>query len=168
MADDGFDVAVNDIPSSADNLAKAVEEIQMVANTGVAKWASLIGTTVHGWDRLMNINARGTFLCYKYAGMHMISQGRGGRIIGAASLASKQAYSCSKFAVRGLTQLGSHGITVNAHASSAIDTELFDATALGRLRTATDVASLVSFLASKDSQFITGKLVSVNGGMYFD
>lgn len=58
----------------------------------------------------MAINARGPFLCYKYAAQQMIKQGRGGRIIGASSVIGKRgihgasAYSASKFAVRGLTQ----------------------------------------------------------------
>ena len=58
----------------------------------------------------MAVNARGTFLCYKYAAAQMITQGRGGRIIGASSVAGKMghpltlAYSASKFAIRGLTQ----------------------------------------------------------------
>ena len=58
----------------------------------------------------MTVNARGTFLCYKYAAQQMIEQGRGGRIIGASSISGKlgspllAAYSASKFAVRGLTQ----------------------------------------------------------------
>jgi NAD(P)-dependent dehydrogenase (short-subunit alcohol dehydrogenase family) len=42
------------------------------------------------WDRVMNINGRGVFLCYKYAAIQMIKQGRGGRIIGASSVAGKQ------------------------------------------------------------------------------
>ncbi|KAJ6598174.1 hypothetical protein DFH09DRAFT_1131166 [Mycena vulgaris] len=237
LADDGFDVAVNDIPSQATNLAKVVEEIQakgrtssahladvtvedqvrkmvedvaaahggldvMVANAGVAQWASILETSADDWDRIMTINGRGTFLSYKYAGMKMISQGRGGRIIGAASVAGKtgaaflSAYCASKFAVRGLTQaaaqeFGKHGITVNAYAPGAIDSEmmtslaignfkntgippdkwldgLMNATPMGRMGTATDVANLVSFIASKESQFITGQSILTNGGTYFD
>lgn len=83
--------------------------------------------TAEQWDRIMGVNARGPFLCYKYAGIQMIKQGRGGRIIGASSVAGKRGelnlrrretpmltgyvavaslatYSASKFAVRGLTQ----------------------------------------------------------------
>ena len=58
----------------------------------------------------MAVNVRGVFLCYKHAGAQMVAQGRGGRIIGASSVAGKMgspttsAYSASKFAVRGLTQ----------------------------------------------------------------
>lgn len=46
--------------------------------------------TVEDWDRIFSINARGNFLCYKYAGQQMIKQGRGGRIIGASSVVGKQ------------------------------------------------------------------------------
>ena len=62
------------------------------------------------WERTMTVNARGPFLCYKYAAVQMIAQGRGGRIIGASSVIGKRgspaasAYCASKFAVRGLTQ----------------------------------------------------------------
>jgi len=50
---------------------------------------STVGT-VDDWDQTMSVNARGVYLCYKYAAEAMIAQGRGGRIIGAASVASKQ------------------------------------------------------------------------------
>ncbi|KAJ7489125.1 hypothetical protein FB451DRAFT_1553005 [Mycena latifolia] len=238
LADDGFDVAVNDIHGHAENLSKVVEEIKakgrkssahladvsvegevkamvdevvrvydgldvMVANAGVCEWAKLTDTSVEVFDRVMAINGRGTFLCYKYAGMQMINQGRGGRIIGACSVAGKRAgsafmgaYCASKFAVRGLTQaaaleFGTHNITVNAFAPGAIDTDMLDyidtssAKSTGsapgtfsqkaqemvpvrRLGTTTDIANLVSFIASKESQFITGQSLSVNGGMFFD
>ncbi|KAJ7722871.1 acetoin reductase family protein [Mycena maculata] len=111
----------------------------MVANAGVAKWSTVVDTTADQWDRVMEVNARGTFLCYKYAAMQMIKQGHGGRIIGAASICAKKgvpslgAYSASKFAIRGLTQtaaqeLGPHGITCNTYAPGGIDTAM-----LGRL-----------------------------------
>ncbi|KAF7369380.1 hypothetical protein MVEN_00266800 [Mycena venus] len=227
LADDGFDVAVNDIPSNSDNLLKVVEEIKskgrassahladvsvedevkamvtevarvhngldvMVANAGVCTWAKLSEMSVEDWDRTMAINCRGTFLCYKYAGIQMTLQGRGGRIIGACSTSGKRApspfmaaYCASKFAVRGLTQaaaleFGPHGgITVNAYAPAPVDTEFLHALdasnakstgsapgafiesaknwgPLGRIGTTADVANLVSFIASKESQFITG------------
>ncbi|KAF7344945.1 NAD-binding protein [Mycena venus] len=238
LANDGLDVAVNDIPCNTKNLAQVVDEIKaigraasshiadvsienevknmveevvrvhagldvMVANAGVCKWASIPDTTVEEWDRMMAINARGTFLCYKYAGIQMVSQGRGGRIIGAASVAGKKgtaftsAYCSSKFAVRGLTQaaameFGSHGITVNAYAPGIIETEMMryidqshaDTTGgtpgafikllketagpLGKNGTPNDIAGLVSYIASKESQFITGQSISINGGMFFD
>ncbi|KAJ7699208.1 NAD(P)-binding protein [Mycena rosella] len=233
LADDGFNVAVNDIPSKTTSLAQVVEDIQakgrassahladvtseeqvekmvadvaaahggidvMVANAGVAKWARIVDTSTDEWDRIMTINGRGTFLSYKYAGMQMIKQGRGGRIIGASSAAGKAgyaglgAYCASKFAVRGLTQAaGTHGITVNAYAPGSLDSEMMNGLAVGnhkdtgippevwldglksatplkRLGTMEDVANLVSFIASEGSGFITGQSLSVNGGTYFD
>ncbi|KAJ7234753.1 hypothetical protein B0H12DRAFT_1212534 [Mycena haematopus] len=174
----------------------------MVANAGVAQWSTLVETAADDWDRVMTVNARGTFLCYRYAAIQMIKQGGGGRIIGAASVAAKKgfsslgAYCASKFAIRGLTQaaaqeLGPHGITVNAYAPGGIDTAMLGLLASGsaaesggaletyfqalRARTPMgyigdpiDVANVVSFLASQESQFITGQSISVNGGTYFD
>ncbi|KAJ7816757.1 acetoin reductase family protein [Mycena olivaceomarginata] len=237
LASDGFDIAVNDIPTNADKLTALVEEIKakgreasahvadvsveeqvknlmeevvkiyggvdvMVANAGVMKYASIADTSVGDWDRVMAINARGTFLCFKYAGMQMISQGRGGRIIGACSVGGKKggqmtsAYCASKFAIRGLTQsaaseYGRHGITVNSYAPGTTDTEMVTymdkshaeltgsapgtfkkllekAMPLPMIATPDDIAGLVSFIASKESQFITGQSISINGGMYFD
>ncbi|KAF7324682.1 hypothetical protein MKEN_00509700 [Mycena kentingensis (nom. inval.)] len=132
----------------------------------------------------------------------MVERGRGGRLIGASSVAGKTGipfigtYCASKFAVRGMTQaaaheLGRHGITVNCYAPGAIDSVLLnqladgspgdtgqkpewwlkmqaDRTPLGRLGTIPEVVNLVSFLASKESQFITGQAISVNGGLYMD
>jgi len=151
--------------------------------------------TVENFDLLMAVNVRGTMLCYKHAGKQMVSQGRGGRIIGASSVAGKQgiggdsSYSASKFAIRGLTQaaaqeLGKYGITVNAYAPGAVDTALtnemkvrFGPDALSalvgtsvvkRLGTPEEIADLVSYLASDGSRFITGQSICVNGGSFFD
>ncbi|KAJ7657047.1 NAD-binding protein [Mycena rosella] len=159
---------------------------------------TLLEVDVAEWDRTFAVNVRGTFLCYQYAAKQMIQQGRGGRIIGASSGAGKQGfgalpdYSASKFAVRGLTQaaaleLGKHGITVNAYAPGGVETpmtEQFPAlagmnpdaffamqakgTATGRNPTPEDIATVVSFLASKESGFITGQSISADGGKYFD
>ncbi|KAJ7619852.1 acetoin reductase family protein [Mycena polygramma] len=173
----------------------------MIANAGAMNFASIEHTSVDDWDRVMAINARGTFLCFKYAGMQMISQGRGGRIIGACSLGGKKggqmmsAYCASKFAIRGLTQsaateYGPHGITVNSYAPGMTDTEMVtnmdksfaDQTGsapgafkqllqqgmtLPMMATPDDIVGLVSFIASKESQFITGQSISINGGMHF-
>ncbi|KAJ7677893.1 acetoin reductase family protein [Mycena polygramma] len=229
LAEDGFDVAVNDLPSNSEELDTLVDEIKnmgrasskyiadvsqdeqvkemveqvvkqhgsldvMVANAGIrGPEGAFVEVSTEEWDRVMSINARGPFLCYKYAGMQMIKQGRGGRIIGASSFAGKRgigplaAYSAAKFAVRGITQaaaleFGSHGITVNAYAPGAIDTpmmiggrdraerlnEVQQMSPLKRVGLPADIASLVSFLASKESQFITGQTISIDGGLFFD
>ncbi|KAF8504479.1 hypothetical protein F5888DRAFT_1886642 [Russula emetica] len=114
----------------------------MVANAGIAIIEPLLQTprgkfmsSVESFDRQMAVNARGTMLCYKHAAERMILQQSGGRIIGACSLAGKQAlgnlfgYSATKFAIRALTQsaaraLGEYGITVNAYASGGVKSRL--------------------------------------------
>ncbi|KAJ7314486.1 short chain oxidoreductase [Mycena albidolilacea] len=171
---------------------------QMVANAGICKPGSFLDVNIDDWDRTFAVNVRGVFLCYQYAAKQMVAQGRGGRIIGACSLAGKQGapklstYSASKFAVRGLTQaaateLGPHGITVNAYAPGIIESPMTDGfahlagvdpkviydrqaaqTPVGKNGKPVDVAALVSFLASAESSFVTGQTISPNGGRYFD
>ncbi|KAI9465840.1 hypothetical protein BJY52DRAFT_1183399 [Lactarius psammicola] len=158
----------------------------MVANAGIVSYESFMNSTVENFDRLMAVNARGTMLCYKHAGKQMIAQGHGGRIIAQDADSS---YSASKFAVRGLTQaaareLGKYGITVNAYAPGVVETPMsadtrarFGPDALSgyiasspvnRLGTPEEIASLVSYLASDGSSFVTGQSISINGGLFFD
>ncbi|KAI0927677.1 hypothetical protein AcW1_007150 [Taiwanofungus camphoratus] len=169
LAEDGFNIALFDLPSTEASLLAVAEEIKqrtdrrtlqilgdvsleedvkelvgavvkewggldvMVANAGVGLSRPFHETTVEDFDRLVNVNQRGTFLCYKYAAVQMIKQGRGGRILGACSVAGKKGlaenavYSSTKFAIRGLTQsaameYGKFGITVNAYSPGAIET----------------------------------------------
>ncbi|KAK0475846.1 hypothetical protein IW261DRAFT_1493328 [Armillaria novae-zelandiae] len=232
LANDGFNLALNDVASQKENLETLCSDIEalgkkahiciadvskedevkamvdetvealgrldvMVANAGICvRLSGLMDTTAEEWDQVFAVNARGIFLCYKYAAMQMVKQGWGGRIIGANSLAGMRAqprvcpYSASKFAVRGLTQsaameLGPHQITVNAYAPSLIDTNLSrsilpgegfaqyvrqseNTVALKKTGQPGDLASLVSYLASPESQFMTGQTISVDGGAYFN
>ncbi|KAI0727477.1 NAD-binding protein [Fomitopsis betulina] len=170
LADDGLDVAVNDITQKASKIDQAVKEIRakgrrslaipgdvsndddvkamvarvveelggvdvMIANAGIALHKPFLETTNEEWDRVVSINLKGVMLCYRYAAIQMVKQGRGGRIIGASSQAGRigstnlAAYSATKFAVRGLTQsvaleLAPHKITVNAYAPGFIITDL--------------------------------------------
>ncbi|KAH9479102.1 Short-chain dehydrogenase [Psilocybe cubensis] len=107
----------------------------MVANAGIASPSAMLDISAKEWDRVMAINGRGVFLCYKYAAIQMIKQGRGGRIVGASSVAGKTGvpffahYSASKFAVSSLTQTAAqewakYSINVNAYAPGPIDTDL--------------------------------------------
>ncbi|KAJ7921133.1 hypothetical protein B0H13DRAFT_2249624 [Mycena leptocephala] len=160
--------------------------------------SSLLDVDPAEWDRTFSINVRGVFQCYQHAARQMILQGRGGRIIGATSGAGKQGnammpdYCASKFAVRGLTQaaaceFGKHGITVNAYAPGAVITPMTEQfaplanmsqedffamqakmAATGVNPTPDNIASVVSFLASKEASFITGQSICADGGRYFD
>ncbi|KAF7340795.1 hypothetical protein MSAN_02108600 [Mycena sanguinolenta] len=159
----------------------------MVANAGVATLGNIIDTTVEELERVHAVNVKGTFVCYKAAAKTIISQGRGGVIIGASSLAEKKGagmcsvYGSSKFAVRAITQAaamewGKHGIRVNGYAPGAADTPLLADidVVFGNLIGAPPnteimkkqlaIAGAVSFLASKDAKSMTGKTLTVRGG----
>ena len=110
----------------------------MVANAGIAVTAPLVETTDEQWQRVLDVNLNGVFHCYRAAARQLLAQGRGGRIIGAASVAAHRggkwqaAYSATKFAVRGMSQslaqeLGEHGITVNVYSPGVVTTPMWDA-----------------------------------------
>ncbi|KAJ3725777.1 hypothetical protein C8R42DRAFT_417102 [Lentinula raphanica] len=170
----------------------------MIANAGIFPETNMIPEYPSEiWKRTFAINVDGVFFCYKHAAKQMIAQGRGGRLIGASSIAGKRsggsfsAYSASKFAVRGLTQsvaleLAQYDITVNAYAPGLINspmTENFQEysqqnailAAMGLSRPINykygepeDIASLVSYLVSKEAHYVTGQTISPNGGIVFD
>jgi len=109
----------------------------MVANAGIAITTPLLETTGQQWQQTMDVNAKGVLHCYQAAARQMIDQGRGGRLIGAASVAAHRggkwqgAYSASKFAVRGLSQsvaqeLAEHQITVNVYSPGVVQTPMWD------------------------------------------
>jgi len=170
----------------------------MVANAGVTLFKSLVETTVEDWNKVHSVNALGVMLCFKFAALQMIKQGKGGRIIGACSGSGKQgilnmpAYSASKFAVRGLTQstaleLRPHRITVNSYAPGFILTPMLahpDDDKYGghgsvakmaanmppELEGAKPdvIAELVAYLIKPQAYFMTGQTVIIDGGMFFD
>ncbi|KAG6808457.1 hypothetical protein H0H92_004054 [Tricholoma furcatifolium] len=123
LAEDGFDVAVNDI--SGKNLEELVQEIELkqrkssfhVADVTkeeevkdlIAKVVQQHGsfnvvTTEDDWDKLFAVNGKGVFFCYKYAGEQMIFQGHGGRIIGASAILGNEVRAI-KGTVQSLTKL---------------------------------------------------------------
>ena len=158
----------------------------LVNNAGVSLVGLAQDVTREEWERLIGVNLTGAFACARAALPHMIRQ-RGGRIVNITSVwgvrgaSCEVAYSASKAALIGMTralaqEVGSAGITVNAIAPGAIDTEmnahlndeektdLIERTPLGRLGTPQDVARAVAFLASQEAGFITGQVLAVDGG----
>jgi meso-butanediol dehydrogenase/(S,S)-butanediol dehydrogenase/diacetyl reductase len=132
---------VSDAESVDSMVGKVVSELGeldvMVANAGIAQVEPLLDLKPEDWDRMMSINLRGVFLCYQAAARQMIEQGRGGKIIGAASIVAYRPfpllghYSASKWGVRGLTQAAAmewaqYGITVNAYCPGIVGTAMWD------------------------------------------
>jgi len=170
----------------------------MIANAGIGGWGPLFALGAADYDRIMNVNAKGSFLCYSHAARVMIKQGRGGHIIGSSSMIGKRGYSnagiysMSKFAVRGLTQTASielarFGINVNAVAPGLIDTPfvrspddeknggLISTSKLGLglpldtpVGQVEDVSSIISYLIKPEAKFINGQTINVSGGCVFD
>jgi NAD(P)-dependent dehydrogenase (short-subunit alcohol dehydrogenase family) len=190
---DGIVTDVGDAQSVAAAFAEALSRLGtidvLVNSAGVLHLASLLDTSVEDWQRVMSVNAFGTFALMQAAGRQMVEQGRGGRIINIASMAAKKggggeaAYAASKSAVVALTRAaalewGPHQITANAICPGYIPTEMGASTRteadialwssyspLGRLGTTDDVASLALFLASENGAYMTGQALNVTGGM---
>jgi meso-butanediol dehydrogenase/(S,S)-butanediol dehydrogenase/diacetyl reductase len=137
----GLSVDVSDADSVEAAVAAHVEHFGgldvMVANAGIAVTAPLLETTAEQWQLTMDVNLKGVLHCYQSAARQLIAQGRGGRLIAAASVAAHRggkwqgAYSASKFGVRGLTQsvaqeLAPHQITVNVYSPGVVHTPMWE------------------------------------------
>jgi len=157
---------------------------------GVSSPAEFLDVTPAEWDRVFDVNMRGTFLVTRRVLPAMIAAGVG-RIVSVSSISaqrgggtySKVPYSASKAAVIGFSralarEMGPHHITVNAVAPGPIDTEIMGGTLtderkaqmsaeipLGRVGTVQDVAALLTFLMSEDAGYITAATYDVNGGL---
>jgi 3-oxoacyl-[acyl-carrier protein] reductase len=158
----------------------------LINNVGIAEQKLINDITESDYDRIMNTNAKSHFLCCKEFLPSMISRKHGSivnisSIWGITGASCEVSYSMSKAAVIGLTkalakEVAPSGIRVNAVAPGVIDTdmnanlsetdikELMENTPLLRLGTEADVANAVYFLASEYSSFITGQVLTVDGG----
>jgi len=160
----------------------------LVNNAGVTKDGFALRMRKEDWDFVLNINLTGAFLITQQVMPGMIKE-RWGRIINMASVVglsgnpSQANYVSSKAGIIGLTkglaqELGSRNITVNAVAPGYIETDMtaklpqevkdrmLAAIPLKRGGKPEDVAAAVAFLASEEAGYITGHVLSVNGGMY--
>ncbi|MGM9572367.1 MAG: 3-oxoacyl-[acyl-carrier-protein] reductase [bacterium] len=159
----------------------------LVNNAGITRDGSLLMMKEEDWDAVLNTNLKGVFLCTKTAAKLMLKK-KYGRIINIASVvglignAGQANYSAAKAGVIGLTktsarELAARNITVNAVAPGFIQTKMTDVlpeevkesmlsqVPLARLGTPDEVADAVLFLASDRASYITGQVISVNGGM---
>jgi len=163
----------------------------LVNNAGIIRRGTIETVTEEDWDRVIEVNLKGTFNCCKAVAGIMKERGYG-KIINVSSIAGKMGditsapgYGPSKAGVDALTktlarQLAPYGINVNGVAPHAIETEMsaqwseerrkeiIASIPLGRLGKPDDVANAVLFLASDEASFITGEILDVNGGALMD
>ncbi|KAJ3989508.1 3-oxoacyl-reductase [Lentinula detonsa] len=222
LAQDGFDICVNDLEMNSGMVTNVVEDIKalgrkavpaygdvsklpqveamvdtsvnqlgpldvIVANAGIAHVQWAMDAKEADIQRLFEVNFSGVVYSDQAAARQFIKQGSGGKIINAAS--------ATKAAVRSFTQslameLADHKITVNAYAPGVVDSSMWETIdkgmgeinglpkgenfqktkstiTMGRTSVPEDVAKMVSFLASSDSDYVTGQTMLVDGGIAF-
>lgn len=159
----------------------------LVNNAGVTRDTLLIRMKDDDWDRVIDVNLKGTFLCIRAVTRSMM-KARHGRIVNLSSVigltgaAGQSNYAASKAGILGLTksvakELGSRGITCNAVAPGFIETDMTEELSAemkesviktapaGRLGTTEDIVGAVLFLASDAASYITGQTITVDGGL---
>lgn len=222
LADDGFDIALNDLNedmfkdndivekirekgvkceyfcADVSNYAQCEEMVNavkekfggldvLVNNAGITRDGLMARMSEEQYDMVINVNQKSVFNMMKHAGKIMMKQ-RSGKIINVASVAGLYGnpgqinYSASKAAIVGMTktiakELGSRGINVNAVAPGFIQTPMTDKLseeqkgailnliAMKRYGLPEEIAGVVSFLASKDSSYVTGQVIEISGGL---
>lgn len=163
----------------------------LVNNAGITSPTRFIDVSAEEWDRIFEVNVRGSFLVTRRLAPGMADRGFG-RIIHLSSVSAERgggvfggvAYSAAKAALLGFSralarELGPSGVTVNSVAPGLIDTDITagkldpvrkDAMVadipMSRTGTVTDVADVIAFLARPESEYLTGVTYDVNGGAY--
>lgn len=159
----------------------------LINNAGISSQKLFTDVTEEEWDKIFDVNIKGVFNCTQFALKSMVKN-HFGKIINISSIwgltgaSCEVVYSATKAAVIGFTkalakEVGPCNINVNAVAPGVIDTQmnknmsveimcdLKEQTPLGVIGTGEDVAQTILFLASDNSKFITGQVISPNGGI---
>jgi len=179
----------NDVERMVEVILEKFAKIDiLVNNAGITRDKLILRMTEEDWDAVLNVNLKGTFHCTKAVVRHMAKQ-RSGKIVNIASVvgemgnAGQANYSASKAGVIGLTktiarEFAQRGMNINAIAPGYIETPMTEALPekakeelkrlipMERLGKPEDVAEAVLFLVSEESNYITGQVLNVNGGIY--
>ena len=184
---------LNDLPDAADAIDDLADSLGgmdvLVNNAGMGDpTGEFLKLSYEEWQRVLDVNLSGAFLCSQRAARRMVDAGNGGRIINITSVhehiprIGASAYSASKAGLGLLTkvmamELAPHGILVNAIAPGEISTPMTDAEdtdphtierpnlPLGRPGHAREISAWVAFLASEKSSYATGQSFIVDGGL---
>jgi NAD(P)-dependent dehydrogenase (short-subunit alcohol dehydrogenase family) len=186
--------SVADVEQAIATTVKRFGQIDvLVNNAGIQTFGDPVTTTEEIWDRTMNVNLKGHWLMSKHAIPEMMKRGRGSivnisSVQGLASQRNVVAYSTSKHAMIGLTRsmavdLASRQIRVNCVCPGTVDTPMIQGIValdsdpnrlrgilnrmhpLGRMATPSEIGEVVAFLASDRASFMTGSVVTVDGGL---
>jgi len=161
----------------------------LVNNAGITRTAMLHKMTQQEWDQVISVNLTGVFNCLQAVASHMIER-KYGKIVNVTSVAGIRGtmgqinYGAAKAGVIGITksaarELARYGINVNAVAPGVIETAMTEVIRstpkfkdkfmseipLGRFGQPEDVAKVAAFLASDDANYVTGQVISVDGGI---
>lgn len=159
----------------------------LVNNAGITRDGLIMRMSDDDWDAVLDVNLKGTFNCTRSAVKRMVRQ-RSGRIVNVTSImgitgnAGQANYAASKAGIIGLTkstakEVGSRGITCNAVAPGWIQTQMTEhlpaemaekvvkQVPLGRLGQPEDIAGVVAFLCSDAASYVTGQVITVDGGL---
>jgi len=181
-------ISSKEVQKAFDSISKEFKLVDiLVNNAGVTRDGLMVRMKEADWDLVLSINLKGCFLCSQQAAKQMMKQ-KDGAIVNIASIVGLMGnfgqanYSASKAGMIGLTkttarEVASRRIRVNAIAPGFIDTEmtrslkedirkkLIEQIPLARLGEAKDIADCTAFLVSDQARYITGQVISVNGGM---
>jgi 3-oxoacyl-[acyl-carrier protein] reductase len=161
----------------------------LVNNAGIFPRVPFLEMTEDEWDRVLDVNLKGSAFCAQAAARHMVAAGIRGVILNLSSSSVRGAvlgvhYSATKTGIIGITRsmalaLAPHGIRVNAIAPGLTDTaqprfgntdaelaEMAKALPLGRMGRPEEIAGLMAYLASDAAEWITGQVYHINGGVY--
>ena len=164
----------------------------LVNNAGITQPISTMDMTVEDWDRVLNVNLKGTFLCSKAVIKPMMER-KYGRIVNLSSVSGKRGggvyggshYSAAKAGILGFAkalarEVVEYGITVNSVCPGLVATDIrkglsdeteraiWETIPMKRPGTANEIAETIAFLASDGASYITGEDIDVNGGSHMD